>query len=262
MFLNKLVAVIIGLCSIATTSNGLILNCEYLFLSHSSIGELYTCKAKVFFIEETKYVVDVSHNHLVGLNNSDVKGFVLDQKLDFAPRGINIFYPNLESFVMLNAGSTELTSESLKGLTNLKMLDFAGNNISEVGPDLFVDNSLIELIYLENNPIRHIAYHVFDKLDQLRSLHFYSTDCTNSGVTNNRTAIDNLRFRLFVSCPPHFEMTETKIISGVALEGRVDIQIEKAIEPLYEIIHEIEEELDQLDKRVQILEESDNSLLK
>lgn len=243
---------ILGLSSILVISNGLILDCTYGSRDLGSIGDIYTCTARVIFVRDDR-VDDVSSNHEDGYTHDDVKGLIIEQSLAFTPRDIELFFPNLEAYVSKSTGSANLTRESLIGLSKLRLLDFGSNNLAEVENDLFSGNPSMEWIYFDSNPIKHIAHHVFDHLNELRTLYMSNTACINQ-TADNMDNVRILQFRLIVNCPPTFHMTETKIVNGTTLQNQIDERIEIAVDPVYEMLREIEEHQDELRERIEVLE--------
>lgn len=151
-FLKISFMILLALCS----SNAVILDCVYSYRTNGVVGNLYTCTARVLPSSSGRYVYDVSHNHLDDHDNSDVKSFIIDQTaVDFTPRNISNFFPNLIVFTAYNRNLSELTRESLAGLGSLRLFDFGNNNLRIIEQDLFEENLLIERLYFESNPIRY-----------------------------------------------------------------------------------------------------------
>lgn len=230
------------------------LDCTYSFILHEGIGDAYTCTARVISVGEPYDVTYVSDNHLEGQDHSTVRGLVFNQTLIFTPRNIHVFFENLEVYISRNTGLPDLTGATLTGLSNLRLLDFGGNNIKTIENDLFIANPFVEIIYFDLNPIRHVASEVFDNLNELHTLNMNDTTCISDFADNDKSKIDILKFRLIVNCPPTFVMTESKIIDGSVLQSKIQQRIDIALDPITAILLEIEEEQLLLQQRIEDLE--------
>ncbi|KAJ6639147.1 hypothetical protein Bhyg_11887, partial [Pseudolycoriella hygida] len=247
------------------STNGVILDCDYRMLPHGAYGSLYTCTAGILPSFGNRSITDVSHNHLDDRDNDDVKALVIAQMIPFTPLNIHVFFPNLISFAMYNTNTSELTSESLKGLEDLKLFDFGledlklfdfgMNTITTIERDLFAANPSLESVSFERNPLMHVAPKVFD-LPSLHTLNIRSTTCIDDLANNDRAAVDSLKFRVIVKCPPTFEMLEEAIINGDQLRNIVKAQVENEVDPIRDILKEIEIEQNLLAERVEALEEA------
>jgi BspA type Leucine rich repeat region (6 copies) len=184
-----------------------------------------------------------------------VKGIWIEaQNMTLTPRNLSNFFPNLETINYRTSGLAELKPEDFSGLIHLKALLFNGNKLQEIEANLFGDTPKIHSISYSVNPIRHVAHGVFDNLKELSSLHVNSPiNCINSYV-DSKADVDYFIFRLFVSCPPSFEMTEQRIFNGIKFERKIDEQISERINPLTLLIYQMDQRLQEVDARVGQLE--------
>lgn len=245
--------ILLALCS----SNGILLDCVYTDSDIGVIGNLYTCTAGILSSPGNRDVSDVTHNHNGGRNNSDVKALIINEDIDFTPRNIHSFFPNLAAFIINNRNTAELTRESLKGLTSLRHFDFGINLLRVIEEDLFVENPLLQWIYFGSNPIRHVGFNVFDDLPNVNTLDMANTTCINL-VAISPPDLDNLKFRILVQCPPTFEMLEARLVSGSVLQNIITAHIEEEVDPIRDMLIEMEEEQRSLLARVEVLEEYRN----
>lgn len=225
------------------SSAALFLQCTY------TVSETdYICTGQVIFVGDRRIISEVSFNHLIGRNDSDVTQlYINNQTVGFIPLNVNLFFPYLERFDMENSTVAELTKDSLKGLHRLKAFRILINQIESIHGDFFIDNSELNWITFSSNPIKHIAHRVFDHLTQLTQLYFQTTTCINNSFSTNRADTELLIFRLLVNCPPRFEMIETQIIEGDKLEDKTNSQIHEQINPLTEEIKVLRQRLDRLE---------------
>lgn len=225
------------------------------------IVHFYTCTAKVIFVGDPRVVTDVSHNHAAGKNHGDVQAVILrNRDMKFVPRDLHKFFPNLRSIDMYNSGVEEISREDLKNLTRLTEMNMRGNFIQVLRNDLFLDNTELQSLNFISNPMRHIDYKVFDPLKQLTSLHFELAVCLSQGFANNRANVELLIFRLFVNCPPTFEMTERRILEGTELRTATDKMIFTRVNPLNIEMREVNRRLAAIEKRLDQVEFDDKML--
>lgn len=226
------------------------------------LAHLYTCTAKVIFVGDRQIVSDVSHNHAAGRNSSDVQAVIIRNKdMKFIPRDLYKFFPNLRSIDMFNSDVAEATREDFKNLSMLTEINLRGNNIRTLQSDVFVENLELQSLNFISNPMRHIDHKVFDPLLKLTSLHFEFAPCLSQGFANNRANVELLIFRLFISCPPTFEMTEARILNGTELRTKTDKMILSRVTPLAIDMREINRKIADIEKRLDQCE-FDNKMLK
>lgn len=191
---------------------------------------------------------------MAGRTNSDVKGLsITNQNIGFLPFNLQEFFPNLETIDATNA-FTEINRKALKGLSKLKQLHLNTNRIQIIEPNLFEGNPNMIAISFLNNPVLHVAHNVFKNLPFLHSLRFDLATCHSGLAEQNRAGVELLIFRLFVNCPPTFEMTEEKLFDGVKFEKSIDEQISERMNPLVWTIHEMSEKIRELEERLLKLE--------
>lgn len=235
-------------------SNAIYLECDYKNQPVGSIGTFYTCLAKFHPSPGEKNVTDVSHDHEDGRGDADVEALIFNEPLSFTPFNIYQFFPNLVAIDINGKETSELVRDNLKGLQSLKYFSFSRNKIQIIESDLFAENPLMESIYFDGNPIRHVAFNVFDDLKELRTLYMSDTTCINESATIPN-AVDLLRFRILVYCPPTFEMLEEKIVNGSLLQSVIAARIQNEMDPIKEALDEIAEGQRLLIERVDALEE-------
>jgi hypothetical protein len=208
----------------------------------------------VISISNSQAVTEVSQNHLPGRSNNLVKGlYIVNQNMTLAPRNLSQFFPNLEAISYRTSGLQELKPGDFSGLDLLKSVAFHGNKLLRVEANLFDENPKIHSISFSADPMRHVAHGVFNNLEDLSALHFNSAGCINAEI-NAKADIDYFIYRLFVSCPPSFEMTEERILNGIEFKRKIDEQISERINPLTLSIYQMDQRLQEIDARVGQLE--------
>ncbi|CRK88067.1 CLUMA_CG001852, isoform A, partial [Clunio marinus] len=247
MIVYSLVATVLVL--ISGYSQAIILDCTYAEKNIWQINKLYTCTGRVIIVGDLHIITHVSNNHLSKRDNGDVKGVsIRNQELDFAPRNLGEFFPNLESLDISQSKLKEIRREDLENLPNLKQLHLNNNNIQFVEKNLFENNPQLHAISFLNNPVKHVAYSVFDNLSDLKSLRFEGTTCINLGYDKNRAKVETLISQLAKNCAPTFEMTEAEIINGVELRRKVYQLMDEKDKHLEWELMEIKRKLKQLEE--------------
>ncbi|XP_037029923.1 uncharacterized protein LOC119069854 [Bradysia coprophila] len=252
----KNVLVLCGLSSMLAVSSGLMLECNYSRKVQDDIGLVYTCEARVVPVGDQRYVFSISENsvHLEGYGNDDVEALEYNAPIGFTPRNVSSFFPNLLLIKANGIQSDSLTREDLTGFAQLRSLRFSDNNLREIGNDLFIENPLLTLIFLDNNQIRHVANNVFDHLTLLRTLYMFNNDCTNEFVYNEPDKVPDVLFQILLECPPTFEMIEERIVNGDQLGLAVQSRIDSATATLHEKLEAVVEQLSLLEERIELLE--------
>lgn len=241
-----------ALCSV----NCIYLDCNYRPRTFNDLGTLYSCDVVTIHPSGGNTTIsDVSHNHVGDNGNGDVEALIFLVDIDFTPFRIEEFFPNLVYLSLRNRKTSTLKRESLLGLTHLRQLDFGGNGLRIVEPNLFEGNPDIQRVYFENNRIRHVAFNVFDNLESLETLYMDDNDCIKENA-NVAGDIDLLKFHILVNCPPTIDMLEDRIVNGSLLKSIVTALIDEKIEPIVERMDEIERTQHDLIERVEDLEQN------
>lgn len=197
------------------TTEALILDCTFSVRSVWIIHDVYTCEGKIVETGDPRIVTGVLQKHLPGRTNSDVKGFfVKDLKMKFPPRGIEKFFPDLQTFDFYYSQIEELDKDDLKVFPKLMQFDWPGNaKLFNINHDLFKDNINLKTISFWKTPIKHVALDVFDHLTQLTTLYLDDCKCINEKVVENQSGIEDFIFRISVSCPPTLQMIREGLCS-------------------------------------------------
>lgn len=165
--------------------------------------------------EDSRDVTQVQSigGHHPGFNNAGVLSLVITNRNNhFMPTKIDTFFPNLQA-IRYNRWNIEAVEVSdLNVFPELRQLDLSDNQIKTIGRNLFSGNPSIRAIDLSRNPIKHIAHYVFDNLNNLQFLELTGTGCTS--IQGNSTSMQDVRFSIFLSCPPTSTMIGDEILNG------------------------------------------------
>lgn len=155
---------------------------------------------------------------------------------------------------VINSGLETITQDDISEHKNLKQLYLVPNKIQVIESNTFDKNPLIFALWFNENPIQHIGYNAFKSLNALTVLRFASTRCINQSVDGNRNNVISMMFDLLVKCPPSFEMSREKLLTGVEFQKSVDEQVSDRINPLQWSVFELTLQVNNLLERVVELE--------
>jgi len=102
---------------------------------------------------------------------------------------------------LIEKGLTEIHKEELAQYPNLKRLYLSGNELQVIEPNLFKNNRKLELIFLNSNKIKSVAYNVFDGL-KLTYLGFDKNVCYSGIVENDLEGSKELAKDIYKNCSP------------------------------------------------------------
>lgn len=184
------------------------LDCEYLTnneIQYFTLGPDYQCKATVNFnvdSDKTK-VTNVSQNHLQGKTNNDVTFLgIRRQDLEFFPKDIEKFFPNLKAIDVGFSEIKKITKDDLGKFPNLRYIDFYKNELTELDDDLFDATPNLQLINFGNNKIQKVGQNTFKPLETLQKLFFHSGSSCVREYAEFRERVIKLIAKISVSCPP------------------------------------------------------------
>jgi hypothetical protein len=236
-------------------SDAIILDCTYQVQTLWMIQNIYVCSARVIVVGDLRNVTDVSQNHVTGMSNDDVRGIVVEsQTLRFLPRNIDAFFPNLEALDVYRSQIQEVSQQDFENFLNLRQVNLVGNAIQVIQANLFEKNPLVSSISFSSNPIRHVDYKAFERLENLNTLAFQDTTCISRQHWSDRPGVLNLMFLLLVNCPPSFEMTEARLLNSSEFERSIDEQVAERMNPLTWNIFEMDQRLQDHEERIAELE--------
>lgn len=141
---------------------------NYSLLNLSS--SIYTCTVEeVSRIAYNGRIVSIIGEHEEGKSNADVESVhISGVKLDFFPRYLCKYFPNLKSILITSGELKKLSKFDFIGCEGLEKLMIIGNDISTIDNDVFDYAPNIESISLFKNNIKFIGEKVFDKMERLR----------------------------------------------------------------------------------------------
>lgn len=124
------------------------------------------------------------------LNNLLILGINFDGKDDrkivnFIPKGIANFFPNLKYLRVGDTRLKEIHQEDFKPFKNLTHVSFFYNKIEVIEEGLFDFNPLLEFVWFEKNEIKIINLNVFKNLKRLTTLDLRNNLCISDFADND-----------------------------------------------------------------------------
>lgn len=161
-----------------TSASALTFTCNFKFTTLD-----YTCNdPTISFINDSEFLTEVNGKHLNKMNNLDVKNLFISgpKELTFFPKGIQNFFPNLNSIKFTKTGIISLNGDEFQAFPDLNLLDFSQNSkLERIPGNSFEFNPLITYIYFNQCNLRFIGEGLFSGLQNLLYLNVQDNFCVN-----------------------------------------------------------------------------------
>lgn len=151
------------------------------------------CTVKNFVVRAKDQVITtVNQKNSASYHNQTVtKVFISSQIVHFMPEGTENFFPNVNELQIINSSLKYIDKWDLKAFTDLEFLNLPHNSIEVIRNDLFIFNSKLRYVYLNNNNLKTIGENVFDILKATNFLaSFEFNNCINF-FFHNREGTNN-----------------------------------------------------------------------
>lgn len=130
--------------------------------------------------------------------------------LEYFPKGIEKFFPNIKTLTISQTGLKVLTSDDLKIFPKLKNLIISENKLEELNASLFEFNREIKNVDLSGNNLKHLGVNFLKFAENLNSIDLSSNICVN-GSAESPVDFKRLKIKIDESCPPsHATINEAK----------------------------------------------------
>jgi hypothetical protein len=240
-----------SLAIITSGSANIELECKY----NELISRGYYCEVQNAILissKDDREIFEVRGQHMSGKNNDDVKTFYCkDKKVNFFPRNITKFFPNIATIFINWADLQEIQKEDLKPFgRKLKNLWLGSNKIRVIEGDLFYFSPNLERIDLSRNKIIHIDSRAFDVLEKLHSLWVNTNPCTsndNQAWYNHSKVLQIIGDVEKCKDPNRFLM---KILPSEEKIEKVSTQISKLMLEISNFATKLTETIEELEKNV------------
>ncbi|KAG5669388.1 hypothetical protein PVAND_017275 [Polypedilum vanderplanki] len=179
------------------------LNCNYKFHTNWwAVDNIYFCEQTTSLVTTPNDIVDKIHGeHKENYGNNDVKGFRVDDKtMNYFPKGIDKFFPNLQFIAIWTTELKEIRQSDLAPFTKLRILSIWNNQIEVLEKDLLQFNTEIEYIGFGKNNIKFVDGKIFNHLRKLHTFHFDGNDCVSRQVAGNKHEVWDLTEEIEERC--------------------------------------------------------------
>jgi hypothetical protein len=215
-------SIFIAILAIFGSIESLTIDCVYDEAHWPVLGEAYQCRVWSLQNEADHTVTNVTGSHLPGRSNDDVGLITIYGRwtVDFIPRGLTSFFPNLRGF-----RSQETAIETLNGDEfdefgeNFVYLTMQLSNLTTISSRLFDHTPNIELVDFWGSTIQRVGHDLFTPVKGLQYIDFRVASCINEfayDLDGAQVVISNLR----VLCPYDDEevMTTTEATINTTIE--------------------------------------------
>lgn len=206
--------------SIFATIYAITFDCTFEISEHYiGVGPLYRCRAEISGIFDSRNLTDVSGDHLVGKNNTDVGEIFITgyTDLDFVPQGMIKFFPNLVAIGLIYSGIRKLNGDELHEYPRLKMTTLSHGQLERISGNLFQKTPEMVIIVFFNNSIIHVGDNLLNNLENLDFVNFLFNACIDMQSIN---PFDRLIENLRTFCRDVETTTQTpEITSSTQLPG-------------------------------------------
>lgn len=191
--------------------NSLTLFCQFKYMGYGTLpGTQYLCETTNIVNTPDCLVRNIIGTHSTGKTNNDVTYFEIrgNNTLQFIPRRISHFFPNLVIFSVMSSAFTTLNGDELGYLPFLKVFSVSYSRLETIPSRLFDNTPNLIQIGFGHNQIKRVGHEVFSTLNllDLDFIGFQNNPCTSrtaSSPSEMVALINNLR----IECPYYDEQT-------------------------------------------------------
>lgn len=237
--------------------NAISVDCTF---RHDNLG--YCCQVITIQItsRDDRNVTAVTGTHQGGMSNDRVSFFQShDKTVNFMPRNLEQFFPNIEVIQIFSANLVEVTMDDFKPFgEKLKKIWFNKNEIAVVDADLFKYNPNLNFVAFYHTKVRHVENGAFDHLTRLTTLYFENNKCLNENAIDNRLGVLTLINRIETHCKDaYFEQrgSQNKRVVHETVDSNWKIQLadeikEQILTPLTAEIKKINQQIAALTTKI------------
>ncbi|KAG5668104.1 hypothetical protein PVAND_016058 [Polypedilum vanderplanki] len=157
-----------------------VIDCYYNEWDWNFKQKVYECQGSGVDIDISPgYVVNVTGQHMIGGNNSEVEAmrFMHKPKITFIPNGIGKFFPNLKGLTFLNCNIKKISKDHLAEFPEMMQVSYNFNQIEVIPGDLFIYTPKLQLVNFASNNIKRIGAGFFKPLKSLEYIWFEKNSC-------------------------------------------------------------------------------------
>lgn len=191
-------------------SRAMALDCTFGDSSFGLIGSRYACSARVLFDGNEK-ISAVYGLHQSGREDDDVQGLRIEsQNIPFLPTNIETFFPNIRALGFYNNSISSVSNNHLIPFLNLEYLSLHTNKIASLDSKLFAGLTSMRFVDFAYNNIKHLGHDI--ELPDSGSIYFNSNPCISQFATTPEQIV-TLKLDLLRNCPPTISQIEDTLES-------------------------------------------------
>lgn len=193
-------AVILAILAAASSTK---IRCSYATENWKVVGRFYGCHGTIVFNDDPEALVEIKGKHREDKTNDDVKFIQVwgDKDLTVIPKGIEMYFPNLEVFEWSYGVLTTVTADDFKPFPNLLHISLSVNKIVTLEADLFQHTKKLQEIILDFNVLEHFGHYLLTDLKDLKVISLLGNICVHQ-LARGDEEIQELRDELPSKCPP------------------------------------------------------------
>lgn len=202
LFRSYFICIFVGLAPLRAHQ----LDCRFEFVHYyGPFGRHYSCRSLEYnALCDERSVTSVTGAHEPGKTHDDVNQVFIDnQHSECIPQGLSTFFENLLVLCVRNSHVSELHSNDLQGLSNLKILDLGFNKIDSIPANFFDETPNIEQISFLANKVKYVAIRILPELRYVTDFYMGGNKCVSMDVRlGNQDQLRNLHALTKVDCRP------------------------------------------------------------
>lgn len=175
MFIRTFFAIFVALTAILGEINAIDLKCQIVDEGWGSL-EGFECKAVGWSITNQNEIVTSVNDKKEALNDVVVLS-IEDQVVNYFPKNLEKFFPNLKGIKVANTGLKSIKQETLKPFPKLSHLALFGGDLETLDNDLFSFNPDLKWLALDDNKLKFIGDDLLTHLEQLKKVSLYNNQC-------------------------------------------------------------------------------------
>ena len=153
------------------------LKCEVIKEPWYLVGEIEFCNAKSVNIRSMNEEITSVNGRT---EPTSLQGlWISDQTVNYLPKGIDKFFPDLKGLGVQSSKLKSLTQDDLKSLPQLVYANFLNNDLESLDGDMFKFNPKLRNIHFSMNKIKYVGENLLNLLKDLQFIRFASNICIN-----------------------------------------------------------------------------------
>jgi hypothetical protein len=192
------------------------IECNYRTKTLATYKNIYCCVPKKIEINSQVNITGIIGIHEKDKSDSDVEAIHWDKSgnWNFLPSVFGKHFKNFKVLMVNKANLKEIRKSDLQNFHALEFLSLQKNDLEIIEENLFEANPNLQVIYLNNNKIKQVAFNVLSHLKKLSYVDFSENICISK--TAFASKIEGFKIELNNNC------------------GNVTAAISKGIKPVQE----------------------------